>query len=552
MATLALALGLGGVAGADVPVTTCIALAGQLTAKVEGPETAPPHFDCTTPQTRFGPGDFMVRLKFAPTRSTAADPLVLHFGSLWQDRTRFVFDYADGRRETLSYSSADSWRFITMGALFEVPVPSHAAPVTGIDVEIRGSANLRGIFKGAKLMTKSEAALQQSWLIALYAAFGGLVLALMVYNISLWAVLRHEFQLIYCGMVSAMAVYAVTSSGAAGMAFHQLDNNDRMRLNYLLLAVCSIAATAFMRAFFGPSVFRPAINAYTKLAVGFLAVATLAFVVLTPAHGRLVNDVYMVAQFALMSAIAPIVYQAWRLENRYFKLFVLAWSAPVITSFLRVANGLNLIGYNFWLDNSNILALSIECLISTLLIVSRLRELSNDRDTALAGEQTALRLANSDPLTGLLNRRAFMDLAVGRQGRFKLMLIDIDRFKEINDRMGHDTGDDVLRELGGILQALRPQGSLAVRLGGEEFALLLPIASEAQCQPDEILSAVRQHAMPHGLTVTVSIGIAVGQVASDKSWRSLYRLADSALYRAKADGRDRACRATDFSHMAVA
>lgn len=552
MIAFGLAIGMGGVARAEVPVTTCVAPVSTGLGKSVRPSGIAPPFDCAAAQTSFGPGDFNVRLRFPPTRSEITDPLVLHFGSLWQDSLRFTFSYADGKTATTGFASTDAWRFMTIGAIFQIPIPARAAPLTGIDIKVHDSANLRGIFKAPKLMTRSEAYGLERWLIAMYAAFGGLALALVVYNISLWVVLRHQFQLIYCGMVGAMAVYALTSSGAAAMICPWLDNNDRMRLNYLLLAICSITATAFMRAFFGRAVFGPRLDAYTRGAVVLVALATLAFVLLTPSHGLLVNNTYMVAQLVLMVAIVPIVYQAWRTRNPYLHLFILAWSAPVVTSLLRIASGMNLIGYNFWLDNSNIIALALECLVSTLLIVSRLRELSHARDVALAGEQSALRLANSDPLTGLLNRRAFMDLAVGRPGRVKLMLIDIDRFKEINDRMGHDTGDDVLRELGDILQSMRPQGGLAVRLGGEEFALLLPLASEAQCLPDQILDAVRNHAMPHGLKVTVSIGMAVGQVSTDKAWRSLYRLADSALYRAKADGRDRACRATDFSQAAVA
>jgi diguanylate cyclase (GGDEF)-like protein len=126
------------------------------------------------------------------------------------------------------------------------------------------------------------------------------------------------------------------------------------------------------------------------------------------------------------------------------------------------------------------------------------------------------------------------------------MLIDIDHFKAVNDRLGHEAGDQVLRAVANVIQRCRPQDSLAVRLGGEEFALLVPRSTYEQCRPEMVLEAVRTEPMPQGSNVTVSIGYADGSVISEENWKRLYRLADAALYRAKADGRDRSCRATDF------
>ena len=213
---------------------------------------------------------------------------------------------------------------------------------------------------------------------------------------------------------------------------------------------------------------------------------------------------------------------------------------------MRAAHGFDLIDHSFVLDNGNLIALSVEALLSSLLVTARLRELSMERDHAVKGEQTARRLAATDPLTGLMNRRAFIDLAIGRTGTYRLMLIDIDHFKSVNDRLGHEAGDEVLRAVASVIQKCRPKDSLAVRLGGEEFALLIPRSAFAKCTPEMVLEAVRSEPMPQCSSVTVSIGYADGFVTTEDNWKRLYRLADAALYRAKADGRDRSCRATDF------
>ena len=107
-----------------------------------------------------------------------------------------------------------------------------------------------------------------------------------------------------------------------------------------------------------------------------------------------------------------------------------------------------------------------------------------ERDAAHA----ALRaLAATDPLTGLANRRGFLDAAPGaialasRQGLpASLMLLDFDHFKRINDRFGHEAGDQVLRKAAAALRAVLRHGDLVVRWGGEEFAALLPAADERQ------------------------------------------------------------------------
>lgn len=552
LATVLLALGAGATAHAAVPVKTCLARLTPGSDEAARLVAPGPVFDCRRKQTDFGTGDFGVQLRFAPVRSDPADPLVLQTASVWQKGMRIVFRYADGTTASRAYTSSDTAEYLAIGARFQFPVPVRDAALAGIYIETDDSANWRGVVLGAKLITRSEASAIQSRLIALYAGFAGLSLALLVYNLALWSVLRHRFQLIYCAMVGSLLAYAFTSSGAASLAFPALDNNDRLRLNYLLLAVAGIFGFRFIRAFFGNRVIGPHQRRITDAITLALLAVMLGFVVLAPWQGRLLDRSYSLLCGLLLTMVFPAIWMAWRVRNRYLGLFLLAWSAPILVSFTRAAHTFGLVPYSFWLDNGNLVALSIESLFSTLLIVARLRELSRDRDLARAREQSALRLAGSDSLTGLLNRRAFLDKAVGRDGAYRLMLLDIDQFKAFNDRMGHEAGDEVLRAVAEVIQEHRPQGSLAVRLGGEEFGVLVPLDRQHECPPDALVAAVRARPMPFGRTVTVSLGFADGTVACESDWKRLYRLADAALYRAKADGRDRACRSTDFRPVAAA
>lgn len=164
--------------------------------------------------------------------------------------------------------------------------------------------------------------------------------------------------------------------------------------------------------------------------------------------------------------------------------------------------------------------------------------------------------ARIDSLTGLLNRRGF-DECFGYElertrrgsGRLSLVLLDLDYFKEVNDRLGHAAGDGALERLGGVLMATKRQIDVAARVGGEEFALLLPDsdAEGAFTACERVRHRVREtlavqlpgHAeRPFDGPLTVSLGIASFPV-DGTSPAELLTAADRALYEAKRRGRDR-------------
>ena len=156
--------------------------------------------------------------------------------------------------------------------------------------------------------------------------------------------------------------------------------------------------------------------------------------------------------------------------------------------------------------------------------------------------------AETDPLTGVPNRRAFFDRGNPLLERFiaerqpaALLLFDLDRFKDINDTAGHQAGDQVLRAFCDLVGTSVRPGDLFGRLGGEEFAYLMANVSVTQAlQTAERLRlqfAALQFA-DLAITPTVSVGVAMASEAG-RNLSALLALADRALYRAKADGRNR-------------
>jgi diguanylate cyclase (GGDEF)-like protein len=159
------------------------------------------------------------------------------------------------------------------------------------------------------------------------------------------------------------------------------------------------------------------------------------------------------------------------------------------------------------------------------------------------------RASRTDPLTGLPNRRdlvAQLDSAQrSGQGRYALLLIDVDHFKQINDRHGHDAGDRVLCEIAQRLARACGSGSSVARWGGEEFLMRVPVTDAAsaggiaerwRCQLSQPITLGEEL-----IAVQVSIGFCALPLFTDDDdcgWQDSLNLADQALYMAKAAGRN--------------
>ncbi len=193
-------------------------------------------------------------------------------------------------------------------------------------------------------------------------------------------------------------------------------------------------------------------------------------------------------------------------------------------------------------------------------IIGSLRDVSARKTIESELEEAHRRLeglATIDALTGLANRRSFDDVLEKEYRRAKrdrkplsLIMIDVDHFKAFNDHYGHPEGDECLRRVSAVIRwASRRPGDLAARYGGEEFAVILPNTNEfaAAAIADEIRATILAMDLPHqgvpNNRVAISCGVAAADVFEGDP-ESLVKLADAALYRAKASGRDAVVRAS--------
>jgi diguanylate cyclase (GGDEF)-like protein len=158
-----------------------------------------------------------------------------------------------------------------------------------------------------------------------------------------------------------------------------------------------------------------------------------------------------------------------------------------------------------------------------------------------------------DPLTGLLNRTAlesrFEELrqqAAQIGGPIALVICDLDNFKQVNDRHGHDRGDHVLRDVGYQLRERTRSFELIYRLGGEEFLLVLPGRGldEAEAVAERLRMSLAS-SDPGGIAITASLGVSCAQ-GDEIEFERLFHAADQALYEAKRRGRDAVVTAADI------
>lgn len=156
------------------------------------------------------------------------------------------------------------------------------------------------------------------------------------------------------------------------------------------------------------------------------------------------------------------------------------------------------------------------------------------------------KLSQTDTLSGLFNRRVIiekLDEEISKYNRYKtsfsLLLIDIDYFKKINDKYGHDKGDFVIKKLSNLMLQNTRTTDICARWGGEEFTILVPNSNneEALILSEKLRKIVEEYFLKIKLPVTISIGVATFK--EDTNQEKLLKLADNALYKAKENGRNR-------------
>ena len=381
---------------------------------------------------------------------------------------------------------------------------------------------------------------------ALYGVGVGMLGVTILFHLSLFFAIRRPFQLIYCLHVGLMFTYALGYSGLSRLVLPWLTATDVSRLVNFEMISGTATGLAFVFQFLGRDAFPRALRVWAAAAGGASALFAGLLVAAPPEwSARIYVGGNIASLHTVLFAVLALGWAVWR-GNRMAALLGLGWALPMTVSLLYPLRNFGLIPGTAIPDGLMLLAVTVECLILSVPVAARIRQLRIEHERAAERHAVLERQAQTDALTGVANRRGFgealtrVTAAQAEPWPLALLVIDIDHFKRVNDVHGHATGDAILQAVAQHVRRVAGEEAIVARMGGEEFFVALRHHDLARA--GTIAERIRQ-TLPLSLAmgdelpaVTISLGVAAGL---SSQLEALMDDADCALYRAKNEGRNR-------------
>jgi diguanylate cyclase (GGDEF)-like protein len=450
---------------------------------------------------------------------------------------------ADGKIRTLRHAEAAGQVF-PAGPVFTLPLPEITRDTRLLLVRVESPHSVPLLTEARITHDINRAEWPQVNMMLIAFVIGMLVLPLL-FDISFFVVLREKFVVIHAVMVTAMMIYVAFAGGLI---------NELVRLPVAVVAVAGPLAfaigggsSALLLVRFLERGAQSRLMKRITLAAGYVTIAVPGFFALQLHATQPIDDRgYFIVYLPFIVIISIAVIEAVLRGSRSARFIAVAWTPIIITSLERLLRGLGVHVGPSSLDQMQYVAVGIEVVVISLAIADRFLALRQERDAALTEARMLEQISTRDSLTGLMNRRAIearFDEFVA-QGFDTFALVDLDRFKAINDLHGHQIGDAALVACAGALRSAGDRDSIAVRLGGEEFVVLLrgPLPLErAEALRRAIPLRIATQVPGLQLPVTASMGVIVITDASrhKMAFSEFYARADALMYEAKAAGRNR-------------
>ncbi len=450
---------------------------------------------------------------------------------------------AGGTIRSQRFSEADGVPFAS-GPVFRLPLPKITPDTRLLLARIEAPHSVPLLTEARVTHDPNRAEWPKIDMMLLAFVMGMLVLPLL-FDISFFVVLRERFVVMHAAMVSAMMVYVMTAGGLV---------TALMTLPVLVLAVVSPLSYAigaglsalFLVAFLERGAQSKLMRRITVSAGYFNMIVPGFFALQFDATQPFDDRAYFITFLPFIIVISVAVLEAVLRGSRSARYIAVAWTPIIIASTERLLRGLGLHVGPANLDQMLYVAIGIEVVVISLAIADRFLAVRLERDAALTEARMLEQISTRDSLTGLMNRRAiearFDELLV--QGFDTFALVDLDRFKAINDLHGHQVGDAALIACASAIRASGDRDTLAVRLGGEEFVVLLRgerSVERAEALRQAIPIRIANEVPGLELPVTASMGVVVVAEASrhKMAFAEFYARADALMYEAKASGRNR-------------
>ncbi len=383
------------------------------------------------------------------------------------------------------------------------------------------------------------------------ALFSGLLFAPILLNFVIFIVIRQRFILYHSVMILGIMINHISWTGQIFDLIPGANMADRSMVSHIALALVGFAASMLMRDICDPKKLGEFFRSALLVNSSACLIVTIILMIIAPNLPLLGSQIFHFFFIIMtMTALLSLTYASIR-GDKMAMLQLLGLSIAIIISVLRVGRALGWWNATPVLDIEFNIAVMFELLTISYIVSLRAYQLRKSRDIAVQESKFMGRLAHSDPLTKILNRRGFMEQyeritaqSEKRNIHRAMMILDIDMFKHVNDTFGHDAGDMVLVQMGELLRNSCREDDVYARHGGEEFILIIssPQASGIDIFAHRLCKTITKHIFQDdNLTVgniTVSIGIVHMDLERTRDFSIYYRTADKALYHAKDNGRN--------------
>ena len=461
--------------------------------------------------------------------------------------------------------------------------PLHFLPYENKEIYIHLSS-IYGVFGAIHLKTEKKFKEDIQLKKYLYLFYFTSVIIIALYNLMIFFYLKEKIYLYYIGYVFVFVIWAANYKGIL-LPYTNINIYDFLQITIPIFFTLFIL---FSQSILETKKYFPLLH---KILLTFIFVSFISFV-------WMLIDLHSGFHFMNTAAVPLfpflIITSFWALLQKHHaaKIFLLALSIYIMGMSLLSLLALGILSYTILLSHSAMIGSFFEILLFSFLLAYRInsvrkesletqkmlteqqktestrlfhtvaektmalnlakKELEKELAKKTTLEKHLQHLASTDPMTELLNRRAFFNIcdtemvrASSNDHELTCLIIDIDHFKAINDTYGHDMGDKVIKAIAKLMIENTRTMDYIGRIGGEEFAVLMPHTDkEAAFQiSDRLRENISKHKMILNdkiVYITVSIGLSFIN-HEDKNIHTLLKRADTALYEAKESGRNQVC-----------
>lgn len=526
-------------------------LAGHAKASPEEILKLRPAFDCGSDKLSKKTDMLWMIADIGDLQKDMAEP-VMRFRAARQGAVMLHSIYPDGSSQTKLYDQAEMtarWR-----SPYAVALPLVSRDGQRAETVLIGAANPwdPSNWNDIELVDAGDdlALHERGELVSVLVA--GLLFAPLLLDFVFFIVMRQRFILYHSLMVVAIVVNHICWSGQIFDLFPAATLVQRSWIAFIALATLAFGGCMLIRSLCNPDKLGKW-GAFSLKFVAWSTLVTTTIVMIFAEQLSLTGSLIFHIVYGSMAIIAlgNLLHCAIK-GDKMAMLLMMGLSGAGFIALCRIIRAFGWINDLPIFDFGFYIAILAEVLATSIVVGYRAMEMRRERDDALMVKQELEDIAYTDELTGVPNRRAFSmafskfaTLRKNRDQIWALGVIDIDNFKNVNDRYGHDVGDKVLVQVASIMNSRCGHGDYLARFGGEEFAVLISgrttndVARFAQGLVDSCATHDFNDGEENIGQVTISIGLHLLDNESVGDLETSFRLADKALYDAKRAGRDR-------------